>query len=498
MFATISKLLKWADGYHKRIYLGVVCSFLQTWCTSVPIITAAWMLNHVIENENGNEIMTISTVIVGFVVILVSVLLRFLFSYWKAVLQESIGTELCAKERIQIGDILKRVSLGYFSEKNTGEILSSVTNEMSQLELQATKMIDAVMNGYANLLAIITCITIFCWQAGLVALVGSIISFLLLTNMNRYSNRTAPISNKATESLSSSILEYVKGLQVVKSYGQQGAAIKNFRNSCKDSKDIHIKINQDFTPRNCLHMFVLKATAVGIIFIATLFAYEGTLEISYFIMICMFAFMMFGSIEALTDSSHVLGVLDKVLIKLEQIKNVSYIDEGSSDVIVNKYDIRFDSVSFAYEKKSVLKDLSFIIPEKSSTAIIGPSGSGKTTICSLIARFYDVDHGSIKIGGNDIREFTCDSLLKNISMVFQNVYLFRDTIYNNIKFGKPDATKEDIIEAAKKAQCHEFIMSLPNGYDTLVGEGGSSLSGGGKTTYFHCQSYDEGCPNHYS
>ena len=135
---------------------------------------------------------------------------------------------------------------------------------------------------------------------------------------------------------------------------------------------------------------------------------------------------------------------------------------------------------FGYGEIEVLHNLSFQIPQNTTTAIVGPSGSGKSTICNLITRFYDVNSGSVKIGGHDVREFTCDSLLKNISMVFQNVYLFNDTIRNNIKFGKSDATEDEIIEAAKKACCHDFIMALPEGYDTMIGEGGSSLSGGEK------------------
>mgnify|MGYP000326406992 FL=1 len=137
-------------------------------------------------------------------------------------------------------------------------------------------------------------------------------------------------------------------------------------------------------------------------------------------------------------------------------------------------------MDFGYDSRQVLHDVSFTIPEHTSTAIVGPSGSGKTTICSLLARFYDPDSGSISVGGHDIRQLTCDSLLSNISMVFQNVYLFHDTIRANICFGKPDATEQEMIAAAKKACCHDFIMALPQGYDTVIGEGGGTLSGGEK------------------
>ena len=154
------------------------------------------------------------------------------------------------------------------------------------------------------------------------------------------------------------------------------------------------------------------------------------------------------------------------------------LDEHGGDIPLDHYDIELAHVSFAYGQENVLQDVSAIIPEKTTCAIVGPSGSGKTTLVSLIARFWDVQEGKICVGGHDVKDFTCDSLLKNFSIVFQNVYLFEDTIENNIKFGRPDATREDVIEAAKKACCHEFISALPEGYHTLVGEGGASLSGG--------------------
>jgi ATP-binding cassette subfamily B protein len=185
-------------------------------------------------------------------------------------------------------------------------------------------------------------------------------------------------------------------------------------------------------------------------------------------------------VENINDAAHMLGLIDSAMNKLESLENAEYIDQDGKDITPASYDITFQDVSFGYDKRTVLHDVNFTIPQNTTTAIVGPSGSGKSTLCSLIARFYDVDAGKITFGGTDIREFTCDSLLKNISMVFQNVYLFRDTIRNNIKFGSPDASEEQIIAAAKKARCHDFIMALPDGYDTVIGEGGSSLSGGEK------------------
>ena len=198
------------------------------------------------------------------------------------------------------------------------------------------------------------------------------------------------------------------------------------------------------------------------------------------LMFVFFSFSIFSSLEPISDSAHTLGGIDDAMDQLDALKAEHFIDVDGKDIRLDRYDIRFDHVDFGYDSRQVLKDVSFTIPEGTSTAIVGPSGSGKTTICSLLARFYDPQGGSITWGGHDLREFTCDSLLANISMVFQNVYLFHDTIRANICFGKPDASEAEMIAAAKKARCHDFIIALPNGYDTVVGEGGGSLSGGEK------------------
>ena len=197
-------------------------------------------------------------------------------------------------------------------------------------------------------------------------------------------------------------------------------------------------------------------------------------------MVSMFAFMIFGGVESINDSVHTLGLIETSMDKLEQIQKAEFIDEAGRNIPLSQFDIAFRNVSFGYGKKEILHQVSFQIPQNTTTAIVGSSGSGKSTICNLITRFYDVNNGAVIIGGHNVKEFSCDSLLSNISMVFQSVYLFNDTILNNIKFGKPEATENEIIEAAKKARCHDFIMALPNGYDTIVGEGGSSLSGGEK------------------
>ena len=480
MFHSIKRLLHWAGGYRKRLYLGCLCSFFSVWCTAIPIVIAAWTLGLVIADFRGENSLEWNIIWLSLVGIVISIFLRYIFSYWKAKLQESIGYEIAAEERLKIGNVLKRVSLGYFSKNSTGDILTAITGDLSSLELQGMKLIDAIVNGYINLLAIVIILLIVCPMAALTSLVGAILSALALNGISKKSRKNAPTKQISQERITDASLEYIHGLPIVKSFGQEGASIEEWKTACEKHKDINLKIMHGFVPNNCLHLLALKIASVVLILISGIFTIQGNLTISIFLLIAMFAFMIFGAVENMNDSVHMLGLIDTSMDKLENIENAEFIDEAGRDFSIASYNIDFTDVSFGYGEIEVLHNLSFQIPQNTTTAIVGPSGSGKSTICNLITRFYDVNSGSVKIGGHDVREFTCDSLLKNISMVFQNVYLFRDTIKNNIKFGSPDATDEQIIAAAKAARCHDFIMALPDGYDTVIGEGGSSLSGGEK------------------
>lgn len=480
MFHSIKRLLHWAGGYRKRLYLGCLCSFLSVWCTAIPIVIAAWTLGLVIADFRGENSLEWNIIWLSLFGIVISIFLRYIFSYWKAKLQESIGYEIAAEERLKIGNVLKRVSLGYFSKNSTGDILTAITGDLSSLELQGMKLIDAIVNGYINLLAIVIILLIVCPMAALTSLVGAILSALALNGISKKSRKNAPTKQISQERITDASLEYIHGLPIVKSFGQEGASIEEWKTACEKHKNINLKIMHGFVPNNCLHLLALKIASVLLILISGIFTIQGNLTISIFLLIAMFAFMIFGAVENMNDSVHMLGLIDTSMDKLENIENAEFIDEAGRDFSIASYNIDFTDVSFGYGEIEVLHNLSFQIPQNTTTAIVGPSGSGKSTICNLITRFYDVNSGSVKIGGHDVREFTCDSLLKNISMVFQNVYLFNDTIRNNIKFGKSDATEDEIIEAAKKACCHDFIMALPEGYDTMIGEGGSSLSGGEK------------------
>ena len=484
MFGTVKRIIDWCGSFKKNLYIGFSFSFFSGWFAAMPVIWAAYMIGKLVECEGQGK--AVSTVWIGksIGILLFFIFLRFLFDYLRARFQESISYELIARDRLAVGDALKRVSLGYFQNMNTGTILNSITTGLHTLEGMGIRMIDNFVGGYLNFICILLWLTCMNWRVGLIAVTGAAVSLIFLFIISKYSTRNAPVLAAANRDLTGATLEYARGLSVVKSFGKAGASMDSMKKACRDSRDINLKIEWGYIPYNALHLLALKTASVCIVIAAFYLGFSGQLDFTYMMSIILLSFYVFGSLEPIADCAHVLAVIDDALDHLDELTKESFIDADGQQIEIAHYGIEFQNVDFSYgegkERRQVLHNVNLKIPEYSVTAIVGPSGSGKSTICNLIARFYDADSGSVRVGGHDVKEFTCDSLLSNISMVFQNVYLFHDTVRNNICFGKPDATEAEMVEAAKKACCHDFIMALPEGYDTVIGEGGGSLSGGEK------------------
>ena len=480
MFKTVKRIIDWCGDFKGKLYLGFVMTFFSHIFAALPLALAAYTVGQLIECQRNGTAFDSDWIWTVIVIQLVLVFFRFLFDYFRARLQEPISYQLTARDRLAIGDALKRVSLGYFQQVSTGNILNSITTGLSTLENMGIRMIDNFVGGYLNFLVILLGLAVCSPVTALIAVAAAALSLCFMLVISHYSRISAPVEAEANRSLTGAVLEYARGLAVVKSFGKGGAAMASVAQAAEDSKKIHLKIEWGYIPGNALHLLALKCGSVGLALAAALQCLHGTMSFSLMLMFLFFSFSIFASLEPISDSAHTLGVIDDAMDQLDALRSENFIDAGGRDIPLSHYDIAFRHVNFGYDTRQVLKDVSFTIPENTSTAIVGPSGSGKTTICSLLARFYDPQSGSITVGGHDLKEFTCDSLLSNISMVFQNVYLFHDTIRANLLFGKPDATEEEMIAAAKKARCHDFIMALPNGYDTVVGEGGGTLSGGEK------------------
>ena len=481
MFQTVKRIIDWCGEFKGKLYAGFVMTFFSHIFTAMPLALAAYTIGLLIESvQNGTPFDT-SWIWKSILIQVGLVFFRFLFDYFRARLQEPIGYQLTARDRLAVGDALKRVSLGYFQQVSTGNILNSITTGLSTLEGMGIRMIDNFVGGYLNFLVIFLALLICSPLTSLIALAAAALSFAFLMVISHYSHKNAPVEAQANQDMTGAIIEYARGLAVVKSFGKTGAAMDSVKQAIHDSKKIHLKIEWGYVPGNALHLMALKCGSVGLAMASALMCLSGQMDFSMALLFLFFSFSIFASLEPISDSAHTLGVIEDAMNQLDALKGEHFIDADGADIPFQHYDIQFEQVQFGYEaKRPILKDVSFRIPEKTSTAIVGPSGSGKTTICSLLARFYDPQSGSMSVGGHRLQEFTCDSLLSNISMVFQSVYLFHDTIRANICFGRPDATEAEMIAAAKKACCHDFIQALPNGYDTIVGEGGGTLSGGEK------------------
>ena len=416
MLRIVNRLIQWTGKYKRRIYIGFVYAFIHSIFTAIPIMLAANGLSAVLDDFNGIDPLESRDIWSMLGAMILAVLGRYLFSYLRAITQESVGYEATADERIRLGDILKRVSLGFFSKNNMGELSAAATTDLSFMEMYAMNMVNTVVNGYITVIVLILFLVFYNPLAGVIALCGVLMSAIFLHLLESRSHQNAPIHQKAQDDMVESSIEYLRGMQVVKAFKQEGVSIAGIRKAYNDSKKINIKIEVEYMPFNCLHLFSLKAASIAIVSVAALLTYNGSMDLPTMLMLDMFSFMIFGSVEAMNNAAHVLEVIDATLDKLDGIEHADIIDKDGKDISLQNTDIAFRDVTFSYDKVPVLRNISFSIPQGSTTAIVGPSGSGKTTICNLIARFYDVDSGEVTVGGEDVRNMTCDSLLRNISM----------------------------------------------------------------------------------
>ena len=484
MFRTIRRIIHWCGDFRKRLYIGFFFSFLSGISAAAPIIYAGYIIGNVVQWRARGLSVPSGLWLQSLGVIFTTILFRFLLDYIKARFQETISYELVARDRLAIGTALKRVSLGYFQEKDTGTILNSITTGLYTLENMGMRMIDTFVGGYLSFFCIFILLFVIHPLGALICLVGVLLSFICLNLISRYSKRNTLIQTEVNEKLTRAAVEYTRGLPVVKSFGMEGASFSAFRKACVEARKIALKIEWGFIPFNCLHLFALKLSGIVMIISVMAAGLSGNLSLPMVLVFSLLSLTVFHSLEPIADSAHILSIINNAMDQIEALSPDNYIDEDGKDISPSGYDIHFEQVQFSYgkgdEKRNVMEGVSFTAQEGTTTAIVGPSGSGKTTLCRLLARFYDVSGGRITFGGHNLKEFTCDSLLSNISMVFQNVYLFHDTVRANICFGTERASEEEMIRAAKQARCHDFIMALPEGYDTVIGEGGSTLSGGEK------------------
>lgn len=459
----------------KKFYGAVALGVLDALFGSLRIPAAFFAITAVLNGEiNAKTFITV----IGFM--LVSTIGKMVVNRFSHMKQTEGGYDTCAQKRIEIGEHLRYLPMGYFNDTSLGHITSVTTNTLEQMSDIATRAIMMVLQGSITTAVIAAGMFVFDYRIGLISLSCIAVFMVVNTITNRRISKVAGEKIEADKEMVGVILEYIQGIAEIRNYNIFARGASKVSSSVERKKNADIKAETTAIPAVGFQMLVCKMSGVVIAGASLLFYFNGSMELNYLITMLLCSFMVFESLDSAGIYTALLRVIGKGVDLANEILSVPQMDIDGADIKPENRDIHLEHVSFAYENRKIIDDVTLDIKENTTTAIVGPSGGGKTTITSLIARFWDVQEGKVTLGGKDVREYSFDSLMENFSFVFQRVYLFEDTIANNIRFGKPEATMDEVIAAAKQARCHEFIEALPDGYETVVGEGGASLSGGEK------------------
>ena len=475
MLESLKKIWQFSDHRHDTLIRGLVCSFLRSVfgiCQIFSIVIAIQVLMGSLEAEKGIFSIVILT--------LLCILGNFAASYTENTSTMETGFFMTADKRVSIAGHLRRLPLGYFTQSAAGKIPTVLTTSMQAVESGAPMVMVSIVSGLFNSLILFIFMLFYDWRIGLVAGLGMAAYLMVVSLQMKLSRKHAPALQQAQSELAQAAVNFLRGIRVTKAFsfrrGDQRLK-KAIDGSCTGNLDLtSASMPSQFAASLTLALF---ESAILLLSLWLCFGISSN-DLTKTIVLIIFSFLVYAALNQAGSILSMIGLMDTSLDETAKIEAAEALPIREPLEKVQSSAIEFQNVSFSYGDREVLHNISTVIRPHSFTAVIGPSGSGKTTLCQLIPRFRDVNRGRITLGGADIRNLADEELMAQVSMVFQNVYLFEDTILNNIRFGRPEATLEEVREAARKARCDEFIMGLPQGYDTLVEEGGASLSGGEK------------------
>ena len=474
MFRTLKKFFAFCGTENRKmfiasIWLGVVSAI----CSAMRIPAAAIVISALLKND-----VTMTTLWSSLGVIVVSLIVTIAINMKSTMLQTRAGYRACANKRIEIAERLRYLPMGWFNDNSLGEVTSVTTNTMENMANVATRVVMVATRGFLTSGIIAVMMFFFDPRMGLITLAGLILFFAVNAAMQRAEQSLAQRKFNADERLVSKVLEYVQGIAEVKNFNLVHDSATQVHTAVEESRKASFGMEIPSVLYMLAQFVINKLTGIAVCVAALVFYFNGTMELSYCLLMLICSFILFEQLDSAGSFSSLFRSIDIGVDKANSILSVEPMDIDGEELVPEHKDITLDHVDFSYDSKPILHDISLSIPEKTTVAIVGPSGSGKTTLCNLMARFWDVQGGSVSLGGHDVKEYSYDSLIRNFSFVFQRTYLFSDTIANNIRFGRPDASLDEVKEAAKKARCYDFITALHDGFDTMIGEGGATLSGG--------------------
>ena len=475
MIEAFRKIWRFAGNERKNINKSVAVGFLNAVLLMFQVAAIYFVVLALTSGEQGGK-----TAWIALGCELVAIFGGAVSTSFSKMLQTHAGYFMAADRRISIANKLKSVPMGFFNANSLGQISGVCTTVVGSIESMVPMVLVNILGGLITTAVFAVLILAFDWRVGLIVIAGIALYLCAVSAMERKSAAIANDTQKSQTALIEAVLEMIQGMSVIKSFNLTGKGDKKVQDALEYNRKANVDVTNILTPYTALQEMILQIAGVGMMLAAILLWISGGISLADALMVLVMSFLVFNQIKAFGMGVSMLRLAAAAIDRTEETEDMPRMDENGKDLNPEKHDIVFDHVNFSYEQKPILHDISVTLPDKTTTAVIGPSGSGKTTFCNLIARFWDTDSGSVKIGGYNVKDYTLESLMDQISVVFQNVYLFADTIENNIKFGRPEATHDEVVAAAKAACCDDFIEALPDGYNTVIGEGGASLSGGEK------------------
>ena len=455
--------------FYRSIVLGVLAALFSA--LKIPAIGV--MLGAILAGG-----VTAKTILMSLSIMLISVIGSSILKYRATALQTDGGYSTTANKRVQIAEHLRYLPMGYFSENSLGVITSVTTNTMDNLSGVSTRVVMLVTEGIFSTAVMTLAVFLFDWRVGLLIIAGLAVYYAVNHALQMKSEQTTHRKFTGDTAVVEQVLEFIKGIAEVKSYALIGSYNHRLEAAIEENVNANTDMELKLLPLMLAQNAVAKLIDMGVVVLSLILYTNGHMALLNCVMLCICSFLLTEGLEQAGTQSSLLRVVDTCVNQATDILNLPAMDISGAELTPERCGLHAENIRFSYGEKPIINGITLDIPEGTTAAIVGPSGGGKTTLCHLLSRFWDVDGGQVILGSHDVREYDMDSLMQNFSFVFQNVYLFHDTIANNIRFGQPDAPMEQVIAAAKKARCHDFIRKLPQGYDTVIGEAGSSLSGG--------------------
>lgn len=473
MLDIIRRVLRLSGKTKSKLLLSFAVGFLESVTPSLPLLFMFFSLRWYLAGD-----IRMDHIVWVALFLLCSLVLRFIFKWLEYGLQSGAGYEMVCDQRLALGKKLLHLPMGFYHDTDAGELSSVINDDLVFVEGVAMSFLSKIVSAMISIILLTLTLLILDFRIALLALLAYPFAILVHHRAQQIYQRKSRERQSAHAATSSVMLEYLHGIYVVKAFRIAGVQKKRLEGILKNLEMVSYNFEMNGMPYMALYFVIFNLFTAVILFAVTFFFSDGSLPLEKALLLVIMAFSFYAPMETLGMISGILRLMNECIHRMETILETPDMDEQGESIVPAAFDIRFRNVSFSYGEKQVLSGIDFYAPEKTLTAIVGPSGSGKSTLLSLIARFYDTKSGTVEIGGVDVRRMRSDIVLRNISFIFQKVYLFHDTIEANLRFGNPDAAFADIQEAAKKAHCHEFIEKMANGYQTVIGEGGGTLSGG--------------------